>query len=238
MVKMVKEEIRYDAMSNVQDHFDHVAENYDYWKNRNWYYYAELKNLLSDLIPPGQKVLEIGCATGDLLAHVRPSYGLGLDISPEMIHLAQRKHNDNQSLYFCADSVEALRTDTEFDYVFMADVIEHLSDVSGTLKAIQQIARPQTSFIMTMANPLWEPLLLLLEKMHLKMPEGPHHRLPLQAVRELVDGEGFSLKAEGRRVLVPMSIPLVSRMINRHFYRVPLLREAGLIAWFTCRKRG
>jgi len=34
-------------------------------------------------VPPGQRVLEIGCGLGDLLAAVKPATGLGLDFSPQ-----------------------------------------------------------------------------------------------------------------------------------------------------------
>ena len=43
-------------------------------------------------VPEGKKVLEIGCGTGDLLAALKPSYGMGVDISPKMIDAAQGKY--------------------------------------------------------------------------------------------------------------------------------------------------
>lgn len=224
-------------MSTVQEHFDQIALDYDYWKQRNWYYYAQLKALLSELVPPGKKVLEIGCGTGDLLVHLRPSKGLGIDISPEMIQRAQSKYRSVHNVQFCASTIEKLQTEMEFDYIFMADVIEHLSDVPNTLRAINQVARSHTCFVMIMANPLWEPILLILEKLKMKMPEGPHHRLPLHRVRELLHNEGFVLKSEGKRVLVPAKIPWVSDTINAHFHRVPGLSSAGLVAWFLATKR-
>ncbi len=41
---------------------------------------------------PGLRVLEIGCAQGDLLADLKPAEGIGVDFSPEMIERALRYH--------------------------------------------------------------------------------------------------------------------------------------------------
>ena len=76
----------------VGDHFDRVAPDYDRWKAKAHHYYAALKTSLREIVPPGSSVLEVGCATGDILASLAPKEGLGLDISPAMIEQATRKH--------------------------------------------------------------------------------------------------------------------------------------------------
>ena len=39
-----------------------------------------------------ERVLEVGCGTGDLLAALKPKEGIGVDISPRLIEEARRKH--------------------------------------------------------------------------------------------------------------------------------------------------
>lgn len=73
-------------------YFDSIANSWDRWQARNQYYHENIKSLLRFLIPQGFSVLEIGCATGDLLAAVRPMIGIGVDISPAMIELARKKY--------------------------------------------------------------------------------------------------------------------------------------------------
>jgi tRNA G46 methylase TrmB len=41
-------------------------------------YHRRLEQVYQAVVPPGQRVLELGCGTGDLLAAVAPSFGVGL----------------------------------------------------------------------------------------------------------------------------------------------------------------
>lgn len=56
--------------------FDSLAPKRDIWKKKNHYYHSQIEKLFQFLIPSGKKVLEIGCGTGDLLASVKPRYGI------------------------------------------------------------------------------------------------------------------------------------------------------------------
>ena len=62
------------------------------WIERNKYYYECLARLLRHLIEPGRRVLNIRCQTGFLLEALRPAYGVGLEISPEMVAVARAAH--------------------------------------------------------------------------------------------------------------------------------------------------
>ncbi len=38
------------------------------------------------------RVLELGCGTGQLLNALKPSYGLGVDLSQNMLNIAQKEY--------------------------------------------------------------------------------------------------------------------------------------------------
>ncbi len=77
---------------NRQQYWDHVAQELDGDPAIRNYYRRRLAQLYGFLIPPGMRVLEVGCGQGDLLASVQPAYGVGIDLSALMIERAQRRH--------------------------------------------------------------------------------------------------------------------------------------------------
>ena len=72
--------------------FDRLAPQRARWKARNRYYYQEIERLARAVIPPGASVLELGCGTGDLLAALRPSLGVGVDLSGGMVRQARARY--------------------------------------------------------------------------------------------------------------------------------------------------
>lgn len=110
-------------MQKVINHFDSIAN--DYYKKKNDYYYSKLQILLSSLIQPHKKVLELGCGTGTLLAKVKSKKCWGCDISLGTIRVAKNKYFRNKNLHFTTDSLKKIGKN-DYDYIFMSGVIEHL----------------------------------------------------------------------------------------------------------------
>src|SRR5512146_1482036 len=102
----------------------HIAERVQYWNGyleqpRRYeafrsYYRRRLTEIFQFLIPPGMRVLEIGCGQGDLLAAVRPGYGVGLDISARMIEAARARHPE---LKFVKADAASFALGETFDYI-------------------------------------------------------------------------------------------------------------------------
>src|SRR6266516_7452567 len=64
------------------------------WLARAAFFHQEDLRYLEFLIPEGARVLELGCGTGDLLAALKPSFGVGVDFSAGMIAQASKAHPD------------------------------------------------------------------------------------------------------------------------------------------------
>jgi ubiquinone/menaquinone biosynthesis C-methylase UbiE len=60
------------------------------WLNRAAFFQSEDIPYLKFLVPDGLRVLELGCGTGRLLTALKPSFGLGVDISERMITQARK----------------------------------------------------------------------------------------------------------------------------------------------------
>src|SRR5712691_4733252 len=76
------------------DHFEKNGDELDRWREFNAAYHADDRKFMQFLIPPGKRVLELGCGRGDLLAALKPSYGVGIDFSAETIAKANARHPD------------------------------------------------------------------------------------------------------------------------------------------------
>jgi 2-polyprenyl-3-methyl-5-hydroxy-6-metoxy-1,4-benzoquinol methylase len=213
-------------------HFDAIARDYDAWKKKNWYYYRRLTRLVRRHVPEQKRVLEIGTATGEILAHTRPATGIGIDTSARMIAVAREKFAQQPQLRFYAGRLEDLPIEEPIDHLVMVDVVEHVEDMPAMVRAIRARCSPGTEVFVSMANPHWEPLLLLLEKLKLKMPEGDHYRLPARDLVQLFLTEGFTLKEHGYDTMLPFFIPVLSEVLNNISARIPGIKASGLIEYF------
>lgn len=221
-------------MNRIEKHFDAIADRYDHFKERNWYYYENLKKLYAQLIPKQSVVLEIGCGTGDLISGLDARQAIGIDISSEMIKIAKQKH---PQIRFESVKIENFSDSAKFEYIFLADVIEHLEDVSETLEVIGKICDDKTKVIFSYANVLWEPVLVLLEKMSLKMPEGPHYRIPYHKLKILLQEQKFEVLERSWRLIFPAYIPYFSEFLNNFFYKIPILRRLGMLEYIIIKKK-
>ena len=73
-------------------HWDSVSGKKENQKRPGAFYHRLLQHYYRFLIPPGLRILEVGCSHGDLLASLNPSVGVGIDFSDEMLQCAAKKH--------------------------------------------------------------------------------------------------------------------------------------------------
>jgi SAM-dependent methyltransferase len=209
----------------VGDHFDRVAPDYDRWKEKAHRYYAALKKSLREIVPPRSRVLEVGCATGDILASLDPGEGLGLDISPAMIELAARKH---PGLRFRVHDLMQGPLEERFDYTVAADVAEHVPDLDTMMSSLAGMLTDRGVAIVVTANPLWSPVLHVAERLRLKMPEGDHEWRSRADLASAARRAGLRERSFDRSLVMPKDVPgLVALDTAR--WAAPLRQRLGLI---------
>jgi ubiquinone/menaquinone biosynthesis C-methylase UbiE len=220
---------------HVRSYFDAIAPELDRWNHRNRYYYQDLDRLHRFLIPPGSRVLEIGCGTGNLLAAVQPKVGVGVDFSQPLIHRAQSKYPDLQ--FYCLDA-ETLTpddffgdfesTDAQFDFIILSGVLGHLGDIQRVLQQLQVFCHARTRLILTFHNFLWQPLLHFAEKIGQRRPQPAQSWLSMADVLNLLQITGYLPIRSGRRFLMPKPIPILAPICNRFLAHLPGINHLGL----------
>lgn len=217
-------------MDKVKAHFDKIAPRYDYYTKKRALHYTTLKQLLRSFILKNKKVLEVGCGTGDILVYLEPKYGYGFDISSKMIEIAKNKYKGHGNVHFSTRWPKK-----KFDYIFMADVIEHLSEPAKTFKQISESMAHGGYFINTMMNPVWMPVEAIYNFFRWKMPEGPHKRLKFEEIKPIVSREGMKIIGHGYKLAMPIKIPFITSFVNNYIERH--LKQYAFIEYFVAEKR-
>lgn len=217
------------------DLYDRLAPLRRKFQSRNRYYHREIEQAYRFIIPEGASILEIGCATGDLLAALRPSRGVGIDFSGQMLELARARH---PHLEFIQMDAEALHLNETFDYVIISGLVGDLEDIQLFFSRLHQVTRPDTRIVIDYYNHLWEPFIGLAEAVGLKMPLRHHNWLPLEDIQNLLSLSDFEVVKKAYRLLLPKRIPLFTTLCNRFLARLPGLRKLCLVTLLVAKEKG
>jgi len=186
---------------------------------RRWgrHYHELLKDIFRFIIPEGLRVLELGCAEGDLLASLRPVRGVGVDLSPAMIERARRKH---PSWEFITADVHHLHIDEEFDFIVLSDLVNELWDVQAVLAMIRKVSSSHTRIIINNYSRLWELPLHAARSLRLANPTLPQNWLTVEDVENLLNLSGCEVIKHWEEVLWPFATPLLSPLGNRYLVKI------------------
>jgi ubiquinone/menaquinone biosynthesis C-methylase UbiE len=226
----------------IHKYFENIAEDLDWWSNRNKYYYQDIEILHQFIIPKCCTVLEIGCGTGNLLAAVQPSLGVGIDFSDNVIEIAQSKY---PHLHFLCCDAEKLSPDivkqknidtpNTFDFIIISGALGYLSDIQSVLNKLQNLCNPKTRIILVFHNFLWEPILTIAEKIGQRRPQPQQNWLSMNDAKNLLTLTGYTPVKIGRRFLIPKKIPIISQLINRYLIQLPVINHLGLTNYVVAR---
>src|SRR5437016_460346 len=182
------------------------------------YYQRLLRRYYAFCVPPGLRVLEVGCGLGDLLAAVKPARGVGIDFSPAMIALARKRHPEFE---FKFGEAAEFSTAEIFDYILLSDLVNDLPDVQAVFQTLRSVAHPRTRLVLNFFSNLWRPVLHAGEKLGLKAPTLLQNWLSTDDVRNLLHLAGWEVIKTDPRILWPARTPLWDWLCNR--WLAPLL---------------
>ena len=199
-------------------HWDQVAIKMDQWQSLGKYYVRRLTKIYQFLIPPDKRVLELGCGLGDLLAELKPSYGLGVDFSPEMVARAKQRHPE---LDFMVCDAHVLACEQEpFDFILLSDLVNDLWDMQALLEGLHPFCHSGTRLILNYHSRLWELPLSITRKLGLAKPEKLQNWLTPDDVDNLLYLSGFETIRSWREILFPLPLPLIAPFINQFIARI------------------
>ncbi|MCZ8036138.1 MAG: glycosyltransferase [Novosphingobium sp.] len=215
---------------------DAAAPDRRRWRERHAFFHEEDLRYLSFLVPPGSRVLEIGCGTGDLLTALKPSFGVGVDISSGMIDLAKSAHGGLEFVVGDAEDPAVLAgLSGPFDAIIVVDTIGQMDDVQGFLESLHSLCHRETRVIIGYFSHLWLPVLKLAESTGQRAPLPDVNVLSAADVKGLAELAEFEFVKSEYRLLSPARLLGLGRVINRFLTPFPVIRNLALRHYTVCR---
>src|ERR1043166_6681926 len=171
------------------------------WRRRAAFFHGEDLQFLRFLIPEGARVLELGCSTGELLAALRPSFGVGVDLSSVAVDQARQNFPDLSFHVGDVEDADFIRTlPGPFDFIVVVDTLGSLEDCQRMFENLHGLCTRETRVIVGYFSYGWHPLVKI-----------------------------------ARRLLSPLRLLGLGRLINRFLAPLPLLNSLCLRHYTVCR---
>jgi ubiquinone/menaquinone biosynthesis C-methylase UbiE len=197
-------------------HWDNVAREYNRWVTGRGYH-RRLIEFFRYLIPENSRVLEIGCGAGDLLSALKPSFGVGVDFSTEMIALARKRHTE---LEFIEMDAHQLSLKESFDFIILSDLVNDVWNVQEVLQQVRSLCTPKTRVLINFYSRLWSPFLSLGAILGLTKPNLPQNWLTSDDIQNLLFLEDFEYLRHWNEILLPLPIPVVAAIFNKFLVKI------------------
>ncbi len=202
------------------------AEHLLRWRKRNSYYYKWLDRIYKFVVKPNSRVLHVGCECGDLLAAVKPAYGVGIDANPQAIELAKSRFGHLN--FYCFDPHE-LDIKEKFDYVLICNSLGRWRDIQQVLERIRSVTDEDTRIVITYYNYLWEGILRLGSLLRIRHPYFYQNWLPSDDIVNLLKLTDFDVIRTASYLLLPKRIPPFTTFCNYFLSLLPGFRFFNLV---------
>jgi SAM-dependent methyltransferase len=195
--------------------WDSIAQKRDHWLGMGRWYHRRLAEIYRYLVNPNQRILEIGCGVGNLLAHLHPSHGVGIDFSPEMIARAKKNHPELE--FHLTDTHDLSDIEGQFDIIILSDTVNDLWDVQRALEQARRFCAPHTRLIINFYNHGWQIPLAIAQAFNLAAPILAQNWLTREDIDNMLRLAGFESIRSTREILWPLPL---GGLANRYLVKL------------------
>ncbi len=216
---------------------EHIAQRQSHWDNiaarragRNFFsaeYHHRLTEIYQWMVSPGQRVLEVGCGQATLLAALKPSRGVGVDISGVMLSVARQEH---PGLEFFHGDILDYKSEETFDVIILSDLVNDLWDIQQVFMHLKQFCTSDTRILINFHSRVYQPWLSLASVLGLATPTLLQNWVTPQDVTNLLHLAGYEVFRHQREILLPISLPLVRDLFNKVLVKLWPFNE---LAWMN-----
>lgn len=206
------------------------------WREKAAFFHAEDTAYLRFLVPPGARVLEVGCGTGDTLAALEPSHGVGIDFSPGMIAQARAAHPRLE--FHVGDAEDAAFISTlpgPFDVILIVDTLGYLDDVQALFERLQPLCTRETRLVVAYYSHLWQPVLGLASALGQRVKQPEENVMSPADITAMARLANFDPVKSEARLLSPLRLLGLGRLVNRFIGPWPGIRALSLRHYMVAR---
>ncbi len=211
-------------------HWDTIARKRDSWRGFGGWYHQRLEQIYRFLVSPGQRVLELGSGTGDLLDALRPSRGVGIDFSEQVLERARQKHPATHFQLGDVHDLTSLRG--PYDVIILSDLVNELWDVQQVFEQLRPLCSPRTRVLLNTYSRVWELPLHLTRLLNLATPTLDQNWLTPQDVSNMLNLAGFETIRAWQEILWPLPF---GGFFNKFLVRFWPFREFALANFLIAR---
>ncbi len=132
----------------VKEKFDELADSYS--DNAVSFIRNKRLGLINKNIRQEDKVLEIGCGSGNILKFINSKNIYGLDISPKMIEFCKKTMPTGD--FTIGDAENLPYKDDFFDKVIISEVLYYLPDLEKAIKEANRVLKKDGLLLITSLN--------------------------------------------------------------------------------------
>jgi SAM-dependent methyltransferase len=213
-------------------YWEDYARTSSKWAGIRGYYQRRLAEIYKLSVPPGMRILELGCGDGELLARLQPAYGYGIDLSSQLIDRARSKF---PGLHFETGDAGDLHFEGEFDFILCSDLLNDLWDVQTVFEQIARHCHPGTRVLINCYSRLWEGPRRLAERLGLAKPQLSQNWLTVEDIANLLTLGGFEVVRTSSEIMCPVRLPLLDTFCNRYLVKIWPFRWFGLTNFVVAR---
>jgi ubiquinone/menaquinone biosynthesis C-methylase UbiE len=204
----------------------------------NSHYHRRLQEVYSFFIPQGSKILELGCGNGDLLASLKPAYGVGIDFSPKTIEQAKREHPELELFCFDVSDLSSVLAENEpFDFIVLSDLLDELWDVQSVLQTLFRYCHSSTRVVLNFYSRLWQIPLTIAQWIGLAKPVLMQNWLTKEDVANLINISDFEVIKSWGEVLLPIPIPWLDPFFNKFLVKLWPFKSLAITNLMLARPR-
>jgi SAM-dependent methyltransferase len=213
-------------------HWDQQSPKKGNRKRTGAFYHKLLRRYYRMTVPKGLRVLELGCGHGDLIATLKPAFGLGVDFSGGMLRYAQKRH---PGLIFVRGDTHAIPLKGQFDIIILSDLVNDLWDAQIVLEQLAPLCHSGTRILVNFYNQVWRLPLAIVRALGLGAETLEQNWFAPHDVENILNLSGFEVITRKSLILMPINLGGIGAFINRFLVHLIPFRWLTLTSLLVAR---